>query len=299
MMITESIAVSKGKKEADRPMSFKEQLIRLRKQRGLSQEQLGQHIGVSRQTVSKWELGDTTPELEKLIQISRFFDISIDTLVGNEDEKNAASQESKTGKSERAGSLEKVSCLRIDGQSSTGEKSKPSSLDWHYEYKSEKKIGGLPLIHVNIGRRPRKAKGIIAVGGIAQGVVAIGAVSFGLLSLGAVSLGILSLGCAALGLLTAVGGIAAGSLAMGGLAIGILAFGGQAVGIYAIGGSALGAHIAAGALAHAPVAVGDQISGDLLFDIHNHIADGEIADAILSRFPKTPAIIVKLFEMIS
>lgn len=38
-------------------MSFKEQLIRLRKQRGLSQEQLGQHIGVSRQTVSKWELG--------------------------------------------------------------------------------------------------------------------------------------------------------------------------------------------------------------------------------------------------
>ena len=57
MTITESIAVSKGKKEADRPMSFKEQLIRLRKQRGLSQEQLGQHIGVSRQTVSKWELG--------------------------------------------------------------------------------------------------------------------------------------------------------------------------------------------------------------------------------------------------
>ena len=72
---------------------------------------------------------------------------------------------------------------------------------------------------------------------------------------------------------------------MGGLAIGILAFGGRAVGIYAIGGSALRL-IAAGALAHAPVAVGDQISGDLLFDIHNHIADGEIADAILSRFRK-------------
>ena len=69
--------------------------------------------------------------------------------------------------------------------------------------------------------------------------------------------------------------------------------------VLGIGGSALGAHIAAGALAHAPVAVGDQISGDLLFDIHNHITDGEIADAILSRFPKTPAIIVKLFEMIS
>ncbi len=53
-------------------MNFQEQLIFLRKQKGLSQEQLGEKIGVSRQTISKWELGSTTPEMEKLIQLSDF-----------------------------------------------------------------------------------------------------------------------------------------------------------------------------------------------------------------------------------
>ena len=48
-------------------MEFREQLMELRKQRGWSQEQLGAKIGVTRQTVSKWETGDTTPELAKLI----------------------------------------------------------------------------------------------------------------------------------------------------------------------------------------------------------------------------------------
>ena len=49
-------------------MEFREQLMELRKQRGWSQEQLGAKIGVTRQTVSKWETGDTTPELAKLIE---------------------------------------------------------------------------------------------------------------------------------------------------------------------------------------------------------------------------------------
>ena len=48
-------------------MKFNEKLIELRKKEGLSQEQLGNKVNVSRQTVSKWELGETTPELEKLI----------------------------------------------------------------------------------------------------------------------------------------------------------------------------------------------------------------------------------------
>ena len=43
-------------------MTFQEQLITLRKQQGLSQEQLGSKLGVTRQTVSKWELGITTPK---------------------------------------------------------------------------------------------------------------------------------------------------------------------------------------------------------------------------------------------
>lgn len=64
-------------------MTFQERLITLRKQQGLSQEQLGYELGVTRQTVSKWELGVTTPEMDKLIQLNDFFHISIDELVGH------------------------------------------------------------------------------------------------------------------------------------------------------------------------------------------------------------------------
>ena len=63
--------------------AFSERLIKLRKQKGLSQEQLGAAVGVTRQTVSKWELGDTTPELGKLVQLSDYFQISVDELVGD------------------------------------------------------------------------------------------------------------------------------------------------------------------------------------------------------------------------
>ena len=63
-------------------MTFHENLFRLRKEKGLSQEELGNRLNVARQTVSKWETGETTPELEKLIQLAEFFEISMDELVG-------------------------------------------------------------------------------------------------------------------------------------------------------------------------------------------------------------------------
>ena len=47
--------------------SFSEKLTALRKNRGLSQEMLAEKIGVSRQAVSKWELGETTPDLNKMV----------------------------------------------------------------------------------------------------------------------------------------------------------------------------------------------------------------------------------------
>ena len=54
-------------------MKFSEKLTELRHSRGWSQEQLGERLGVTRQTVSKWELGSTTPELEKLAMMSDIF----------------------------------------------------------------------------------------------------------------------------------------------------------------------------------------------------------------------------------
>ena len=64
-------------------MEFNNKLYELRKQKGFSQEELANRLNVSRQTVSKWEVGDSTPDMEKLIAISDLFGISLDELVLN------------------------------------------------------------------------------------------------------------------------------------------------------------------------------------------------------------------------
>lgn len=58
-----------------------EKIYELRRKCGLSQEQLAEKIGVSRQAISKWEGGLSTPELDKLKALSEFFDITVDELV--------------------------------------------------------------------------------------------------------------------------------------------------------------------------------------------------------------------------
>ena len=58
-----------------------ERIYQFRRNSGLSQEQLAEKIGVSRQAISKWESGISTPELEKLLALSECFDITIDELV--------------------------------------------------------------------------------------------------------------------------------------------------------------------------------------------------------------------------
>ena len=62
-------------------MKFNEKLIELRKTKGLSQEELGNELGVSRQTISKWELGQSYPDFQKLVLLSDFFNISLDKLI--------------------------------------------------------------------------------------------------------------------------------------------------------------------------------------------------------------------------
>lgn len=67
-------------------MKFNEKLMELRKKEGLSQEELGYKLNVTRQTISKWELGQTTPEMDKLIEISKVFNISVDELLRENEE---------------------------------------------------------------------------------------------------------------------------------------------------------------------------------------------------------------------
>ena len=62
-------------------MEFNNKLYELRKQKGFSQEELANRLNVSRQTISKWEVGESTPDMENLVAIRELFEISLDELV--------------------------------------------------------------------------------------------------------------------------------------------------------------------------------------------------------------------------
>ena len=65
-----------------------EKIYTLRRKSGLSQEQLAEKIGVSRQAISKWEGGLSIPELEKIRALSEFFNVSIDELTREQETDN-------------------------------------------------------------------------------------------------------------------------------------------------------------------------------------------------------------------
>lgn len=110
-------------------MEFGEKLRTLRREKGLSQEELAAMVGVSRQALSKWEAGQSRPELDKLLALSDIFSVTMDSLV-------------------RPG----------------GPEPQPASpsLGWWYhgpviEYKSARTLRGLPLVHINLGPGKRRA----------------------------------------------------------------------------------------------------------------------------------------------
>ena len=62
-------------------MKFNEKLLCIRKKKGLSQEELGMELQVSRQTISKWEAGQSYPDFQRLVMLSDYFDMTLDELV--------------------------------------------------------------------------------------------------------------------------------------------------------------------------------------------------------------------------
>jgi len=71
-------------------MELQDRIATARKNAGLSQEQLGEHLGVSRQAVSKWESGQSNPDLQYIISMARLFGVSTDwLLVGEEPPQDA------------------------------------------------------------------------------------------------------------------------------------------------------------------------------------------------------------------
>ncbi len=62
-------------------MTIGEQIQKIRIEKGLTQERLAELLDVSRQSVSKWELGQAIPDIERIIRMSELFDVSTDTLL--------------------------------------------------------------------------------------------------------------------------------------------------------------------------------------------------------------------------
>ena len=75
-------------------MRFEEKIVELRKQKGLSQEELAEQLGVSRQAVSRWELGQTLPDVPNLLQLCELFGVSADYLVRDEEQVTEKSDQS-------------------------------------------------------------------------------------------------------------------------------------------------------------------------------------------------------------
>jgi len=65
-------------------MEIGNKIMELRKKNGLSQEELAEKIGVARQTISKWELGETSPDLKQSKELSKIFKVSLDELTNND-----------------------------------------------------------------------------------------------------------------------------------------------------------------------------------------------------------------------
>lgn len=65
-------------------MEIGKKISELRKKKGLSQEELAEKVGVARQTISKWELGETSPDLKQSKELSKIFNVSLDELTDND-----------------------------------------------------------------------------------------------------------------------------------------------------------------------------------------------------------------------
>lgn len=65
-------------------------LLELRAEKAMSQRQMAKVLGISHGTYNNWKNGNTQPSIEQLIQISKFFDVSVDYLIGNSQDMESA-----------------------------------------------------------------------------------------------------------------------------------------------------------------------------------------------------------------
>lgn len=89
-------------------MILADKILNLRKKNGWSQEELAEKLNVSRQSVSKWESAQSTPDLERLLQMSTIFGVSLDYLVKDEIEEASSEVYVENSSNERRVSMEEA-----------------------------------------------------------------------------------------------------------------------------------------------------------------------------------------------
>ncbi len=273
-------------------MTLGEKIYSLRVKNGLSQEAFGEKLGVSRQSVSKWETDQSVPELDKIVMISELFTVTTDYLLKESAAEPASGQWKGTtaaggpgqwngastaaggsgqwngvstaaegfGQWTKASGAEQAS--DVWGESSDTEQDAYEcrgravvKRGFSYEYKSKRSWRGMPLVHVNIGFG-RSAKGVIAIGLAAKGIVAIGLAGLGVITLAPVGIGLLlSAGIVAIGGI-ALGDFAIGVVAIGAFCVGLFSMGALAVGQFSFGAIAIGQQVAVGDVARGDIALG-------------------------------------------
>ena len=236
-------------------MTFGEKLSKLRKEYNYSQEQLAGILGISRQSISKWESNIAYPETDKLIKMGQLFECSMDYLLN---EAVTEKQGVQPTEKESFGDIFKAQ---------------------FYERKSKKVIFGMPLYH--IGKNAHgffaiglKARGVFALGLMSRGIISVGLLSLGVISIGNLTLGLVSAGIISLGLLAA-GAFALGLFAVGAIGIGLISFGALSVGCFATGSLAIGKYAAVGDHAHSMIAIGRTVADG---SVYRHIGDITTAD---------------------
>ena len=95
-----------------------ERIYQFRRKSGLSQEQLAEKIGVSRQAISKWESGTSMPEFQKLLALSECFHITLDELVKDRGAEERTEEKGPKAMDQKAGiclCLAGAICLTLSG----------------------------------------------------------------------------------------------------------------------------------------------------------------------------------------
>lgn len=249
-------------------MTLGEKIAKQRKELNYTQEQLADILGVSRQSISKWESDIAYPETDKLIKIGKLFECSMDYLLNEDITEKKSNQDS-----------DPVPIL---------EKLHKAIKNQCRERKSEKTVFGMPLYH--IGRDAHgffaiglKARGVFSIGLFSRGIFSLGLLSLGLISVGLLSLGLIAFGTFALGAIS-IGTIALGLFTVGAIGVGIISFSTLSIGYFSSGALAIGKYIAVGDHAYAMIAIGGSV------------AEGSVYQHIGSILPSDTPLIVEWLD---